>query len=285
MDHKSKRPNVSSLFVRVNICLLFSAIFTVTTGFAEDKPLSKPELVTDRPDQTESSVAVPPGYVQLETGWTFSRNKADGIRNETHEFPGTLLRIGVLDPVEFRLGWNGGIWEGTRKVGQRNDLGGAGDMGVGTKLYFWEEQGWIPEVALLAGVSLPVGKEELSSQRSEPTFRVSLSHTLSDRVSLGYNLGATWESDLDETSARDRFSLFNYTAVLGIGLTERAGMFVEVFGDVPLSANGGPANSFDGGLTYLLRDNLQVDAALGVGISEEADDWFVGLGITVRLPR
>ena len=104
MDHKSKRPSVSSLFARVNICLLFSAIFTVTTGFAGEKTLSKPELVTDRPDQTESSVVVPPGYVQLETGWTFSHNKADGIRNETHEFPGTLLRIGVLDRVEFRLG-------------------------------------------------------------------------------------------------------------------------------------------------------------------------------------
>ena len=28
-----------------------------------------PELITDRPDKTESAVTVPPGYVQLETGW------------------------------------------------------------------------------------------------------------------------------------------------------------------------------------------------------------------------
>ena len=267
------------------MCLLLSTIFISATGFAGKKPSPEPELVTDRPDQTESSVVILPGYVQLETGWTFSHNDADGLRSETHEFPGTLVRAGVVDRVEFRLGWSGGIWEESRVGGQRTNLSGAGDMEVGTKLYFWEEQGWIPEVALLAGISLPVGAEELSSQRSEPTFRVSLSHTLSDRVSLGYNLGATWESNLDETSRRDRLSLFNYTAALGIGLTERAGMFVEVFGDVPFHESGGSANSFDGGLTYLLRDNVQLDAAVGVGASDEAGDWFAGLGLSVRLPR
>ena len=47
------------------------------------------ELVTDRPDQTESSVVVPPGYFQLETGWGLARK---GEEN-THEFPTTLLRI------------------------------------------------------------------------------------------------------------------------------------------------------------------------------------------------
>ncbi|MDA2926751.1 transporter [Acidobacteria bacterium AH-259-G07] len=285
MDHKSKRPNVSSLFARVNICLLFPAIFTVTTGFAEEKPSPKPELVTDRPDQTESSVVVPPGYVQVETGWSFSRNDEGGIRSETHEFPGTLLRIGVVNRVELRLGSNGGIWEGTRLAGQKTDLGGVGDMEIGAKLYFWEEQGWIPETAFLAGVSLPVGKEELSSHRSDPAFRVSMSHTLSDRFSFGYNLGATWESELDETGDRDTLSFFNYTAVMGMGVSDRVGAFVEVFGDIPLNANGGPKNSLDGGLTYLLRDNLQLDAAVGVGISDDADNWFVGLGITVRFPR
>ena len=70
-----------------------------------------------------------------------------------------------------------------------------------------------------------------------------------------------------------------------MGLSERAGLFVEVFGDIPFNATGGPRNSFDGGLTFLIRDNLQIDGAAGVGLSDSADDWSVGLGITVRLPR
>ena len=241
--------------------------------------------MTDRPAQTESSVVVPPGYVQVETGWTLSRNQEAGIRTNTHAFPGTLFRIGALDRMELRLDYGGVLWEQTQEAGQTTDTSGSGDMGIGAKIYFWEEQGWIPETALLAGVSLPVGKDSFSSGRADPSFRFNLSHTLSDRLSFGYNLGATWESTLDETNDRDTLSLFNYTAVLGIGLTERAGLFVEAFGDIPFNAQGGPRNSLDGGFTYLMRDNLQIDGFAGVGLSDSADDWFVGLGFTARLPR
>jgi len=45
------------------------------TGFGQP---SEPELVTDRPDQMESSVVVPPRYVQIETGWSLSQDKEEG---------------------------------------------------------------------------------------------------------------------------------------------------------------------------------------------------------------
>ena len=68
------------------------------TGFGQP---SEPELITDRPDQTESSVVVPPGYVQIETGWSLSRDDEGGIRSETHQFPGTLFRIGAFNRMEL----------------------------------------------------------------------------------------------------------------------------------------------------------------------------------------
>ncbi len=281
----SKQRRFYSCFAHLSLCLLYSIIFTLVPCFAQEKVSPKPELVTDRPDQTESSVVVPPGYVQVETGWSLSRNQEGGIRTHTHAFPGTLFRIGALDRMELRLDYGGALWEQTQEAGQSTQVSGSGDMGVGAKLYFWEEQDWLPEAALLAGVSLPVGKDPFSSGRADPTFRFSLSHTLSDRLSFGYNLGATWESTLDETNDRDTLSVFNYTVVLGIGLNERAGLFVEAFGDIPFNAQGGPRNSLDGGFTYLIRDNLQFDGFAGVGLSDSADDWFVGLGFTARFPR
>ncbi len=281
----SKQRHFYSFVAHVNVGLLSAAIFTAIPCFAQENSSPPPELVTDRPDQTESSSVVPPGYVQVETGWSLSRNEEGGIRATTHQFPGTLFRIGALDRMELRLGYGGVLWEQTQQAGQRTDTSGSGDMGIGTKIYFWEEQKWVPEVALLAGVLLPVGKEQFSSGRPDASFRFSLSHTLSDRLSLGYNLGPAWESELEETGDRDTFSLFDYTAVLGIGLNERAGLFVEVFGQIPFNAKGGPRNSLDGGLTYLIRDNLQIDGSAGIGLSDSADDWFVGLGFTARLPR
>ncbi len=269
--------------------ILLLLFLMLTTGLAGQRGTSgskkAPELVTDRPDQTESSSVVPPGYFQVETGWTLTGDSGDDVRTSTHEIPGTLLRIGVINRMEFRLGWRGRLWENTREAGQQRNLAGHGDAEVGSKFYLREEKGWVPETALLLGLSLPVGDEELSSRRVDPALRLSLSHSLSDRVSFGYNVGAFWESQLEENADRDTHVFLNYTAVMGIGLTDRAGVFIEVFGDIPLNAAGDSGNSFDGGLTYLSKPNLQFDVAVGCGLSGDYNDWFVGLGVTVRLPR
>ncbi len=242
--------------------------------------LAEPALVTDRPDQTESAVVVPQGRVQLETGWTFSREDESGQRTETHEAAGTLVRVGLAERVELRVGWAGYISADMDFGGAMTDADGPGDTELGAKIHLHEERGRAPELALLAAVSLPTGGDDFSSDEFDPSFRISASHELSERLAIGYNAGAAWTSESGTT-----LSNYQYTAALGIGVTDKLGAFVELFGDVPASAPGRPANSFDGGLTYLLRHNLQADLAGGVGLSSAADDWFVGLGISARFPR
>lgn len=246
-----------------------------------------PELITDRPDQTESSVTVPPGYAQLEMGWTFTRDDEVGSRIETHQFPSTLVRIGLLKWMEVRLGWTGYAWEDFHDASRKTRLRGSGDTEIGVKLHLRSEseKGFWPEIALLAGTSVPSGNHNFTTRRADPSTRFSFSHTLSDRVGLGYNLGMSWESELNESGKRVTLSNYLYTLALGVSITNRWGGFVEFFGDIPASAQGKPANSFDGGFTYLLRSNLQVDVFSGVGLSRAADDWFVGAGLSLRLPR
>ena len=240
----SKQRHFSCFLARLNLCLLFTAIFTVIPCFAQEKISPKPELVTDRPDQTESSVVVPPGYVQVETGWSLSRDQEGGIRTSTHAFPGTLFRIGALDRMELRLDYGGALWEQTREAGAEHQLEWLRGYGSrcktlllgGTGLGFRRPLSWQEFLCLWGRNNFPVGEPT-------PPFG-SVYRIRFPIVSLfGYNLGATWESTLDETNDRDTLSLFNYTAVLGIGLSERAGLFVEAFGDIPFNAQGGPRNS------------------------------------------
>jgi hypothetical protein len=42
---------------------------------------------------------------------------------------------------------------------------------------------------------------------------------------------------------------------------------------------------FHAGATYLMTPNLQMDAHGGVGLTDTAPDYFLGVGISVRLPR
>ncbi len=242
------------------------------------------DLVTDRPDQTESSVTVARGQWQIETGWTLTRDEADGLDVEVHELPGTLVRVGVASAWELRIGWSGWVREEIDSGALSGVEEGAGDGELGAKVFLRPERGGAPEIALLFGSSVPVGDDAMSSERFDPSFRFSFAHTLSDRLSLGYNLGMEWETSEVGSGGQHTLSRGIYTVALGIGLGERLGAFVELYGDVGLSDDGSPAHAFNGGFTWLLNDTLQLDAAAGVGLSEAADDWFVGLGVSFRIP-
>lgn len=263
------------------VCLWLAAPLTAQEGAAAERP----ELVTDRPDQTESAETVPRGFMQVETGWVFAREDAGGGRVQTHQVPGTLVRIGALDWMEIRAGWGGYEREEVGLGPAKAKVDGAGDVEVGAKFILHRENGWRPQTAFLAGVSLPVGDDAFPSERADPSFRFSLAHTLSDRFALGYNVGMAWESSLESTGDRDTLANYLYTLALGIGVTERLGSFVEVFGEVGASADSAPAHSFDGGFTYLVRPNVQLDLSGGVGLSAAAEDWFLGAGISFRFPR
>lgn len=230
-----------------------------------------PELVTDRPDQTESSLVVPEGSVQLETGWTWSDDGAATVS----EGPGTLARIGIHDRFELRLGWGGWVDEGG--PGGR----GAGDAELGGKIHLAAEAGRRPETALLFGVSVPVGDDRFTSDRYDPAFRFSFSHSLRGDLGLGYNVGVEWASERAGGATLTRSSAI-YTVALGFPLSGPWSGFVEVFGSEPLEGGGAAAHAVDGGVTRLLGPDLQLDLALGTRIQGDAPDGFVGIGITRR---
>lgn len=262
-----RRANKSAHF----FCLLFMFFLLISSIQAEEAT----EMVTDRPDQTESSVTIPPGYVQIETGLTLTES------GNTHitEGPGTLFRIGVSNRIEARIGFAGWISENA------NDTNGFGDSELSAKVFLREEKGYFPEVAILAGMSVPTGEDGFTSDNVDPGVRLACAHTLSDRLALGYNLAIEWITGLDDMGKKDTLTFLPYTCGIGIGLTDRIGSYVEFFGELPLEDEGDAAHLFNCGFTYKLMPNIQLDAEGGVGISDKADDWFIGTGISYRIPR
>ena len=253
---------------RVVQALLLSLMVPVGTGVASAQ---SPDLVTDRPDQTESASAVPRGLIQVETGYLFARD--GGV--DGYEVPGTLFRIGLGGRTELRIGHAG-------RVGGAGSHG-AGDSELGAKVNLIERaDGWRPELGILGGLSLPTGNDGFSSDGVDPSFLVSFAPELSPTLSLGYNVGAAWESSGDQP---DRDAFIVYSVVLGVGLTDRLGTFLELFGDRQTTGTTATSVSVDGGLTFLLTDIVQFDVYVGGGLRGPTDDVFVGTGLSFRLPR
>ncbi len=269
---------MAALYRNPHSLAMLLAVLLSTFGSFAQAPAS--ELVTDRPDQTESSETVTPGYVQFEFGWTHTEDDEDGDLT-SDAFPETLVRVGVVDNLELRFGFDGFLWEDLEGSGTEE---GAGDLSAGFKWKLWEESGGWPQTAVLADTTLPTGEAPFSSERFDPSIRLACTHTLTETLGLGYNVARIWSSEEDADGDRDTTASIAYSIVLGIAVSDRLGTFVELFGETPID-EGKPGHSFDTGVTYLLADNLQIDVLAGVALSEAADDWFAGAGLVWRLPR
>jgi hypothetical protein len=140
-------------------------------------------------------------------------------------------------------------------------------------------------MAFIGGVSIPSGAEELTDSRVVPGFAFAFAHTLTERLSLGYNLGAVWFTEEDADGEKRTSSVALWTVALGIGITEKLGAYVELYGNPVVSALESASSTFNGGFTYLIRRNVQLDISAGVGLSGGAPDWLAGLGVSFRLPR
>ena len=71
------------------------ASFPALTCFAQ----SNQDIVTDRPDITESSIVVPPVTLQVENSLTWTRDH----ERRTLDLSESLLRLGVWSHTEFRI--------------------------------------------------------------------------------------------------------------------------------------------------------------------------------------
>ncbi|GJQ60792.1 MAG: transporter [Candidatus Scalindua sp. AMX11] len=257
------------------VLLLIASLFMTESTLAENVS----EMITDRPDQANSPFTVLPRVLQVEAGLLYTEDYEGDERSRILAVPQTLIRTGLSDRIELRLTFDGYISEDV----EGED--GVGDSAIGLKINLLKESGIWPETGFLANLTLPTGEDAFSSEREDPSFQFLFSHTLTDRITLGYNLGMTWET-VEERSGggHDTLSSFQYAVVVGFGITKRLAAYVESFGSVQMSAEGNPAHSFDTGFTYKVRNNLQLDTSAGIGLSDGADDWFGSAGISFATP-
>lgn len=226
-------------------------------------------LVTDRPDFTESALTVPRGSLQLESGYTFT-----GAEDaDEHTLGEVLLRIGLLDRLEARIGLGAHAW--IEAPGE--DASGFEDPSLGMKAVLAREETAGVAAAVLAGTSVPIGDGDVGEDDWQPEIKLAVSRGLSEAFALAANAGYARASEDGEGFDQGSASLS-----LGIGLSERWGAYAEAYGTFPVSPSGDDEAVLNGGFTLLLHPLLQLDARAGAGLSEAAPDFFVGVGIARR---
>ena len=248
-------------------------------------PIDEP-LVTDRPDFTESTVTVPRGRLQLEAGYTYTYDSGDGVRTQDHTYPEVLLRVGLADDVELRLGWTG--WSHVEEVfRERNAAGrrvkvrdrddGGNDMNIGLKFHLIDQDGWVPDFGIIVDADVPTGAGGQTSGDVDPAVKFLWAYDLTDELSLAGNVNFA-----APTSDTGRFFQASASLSLAASITDRLGGYVEYFGFYPSARGQGDTQFINGGFTYLITNNFQVDIRVGMGLNDKADDLITGVGFAWR---
>lgn len=248
-------------------------------------PLTEP-LVTDRPDFTESTDAVPRGRFQLEGGYTFTYDHERKERLRSHTAPELLLRLGLFDDFELRIGWEGYAWESAlfeaetragRRVLREDWSQGGNDLSLGFKHKLWEQDGLRPHFGVIGELTVPSGSAGVSSADVDPEVKLLWSYDLNERLALSGNVNFAVPSE-----DAGRFFQTAASVSAAYSLTDRIGTYVEYFGFYPNARGSNCAHTLNGGLTFLITDNFQLDCRVGTGLNDEADDFFAGVGFAIR---
>lgn len=243
---------------------------------AQESDLNTP-LITDRPDATESPSVAPVGTLQIETGAFYEEVKDENLLFKNSTYNTTLLRIGLLERMELRIGWDFTEIKTVRDNIELNGIqNGLSPLLLGTKVNITKENGLLPEIGLIGHLYLPfTASNDFKPETTGVDFRFSFAHTLSESSSLSYNIGAEWGDDSPEAA-------YIYTLAYGYSITDRFGIYVELYGDFPEDDKAN--HLWDAGLTYLINNSIQLDATVGSGINNGQKILLSG-GLSIRLPK
>lgn len=230
----------------------------------EEQPLN-----SDRPGFGTGTATVE--RFQVEGGYTFS--EMDEVEEQTI---GELqFRIPLVPRLEVRLTPNSYVVRDT-PTGEES---GFEDANVGLKATLSEGADGFdllrPAIGVVLNTTVPTGEDEFGAESLQPTATLALGWTLGAGFDLGSDVNV---QSLD--AGEERSTEISGGATLSHGFGPSLGGFVELYTFAPEDS---PDRSyFDGGFTYLLSNDLQLDLNGGVGLNEGAQDFFVGAGVVHR---
>ena len=256
--------------------------------------LSAAQIETDRPDFTESPNVVPQGALQIETGFILENDKQEFCgSSETHRNITTntsLLRYGLTDNIELRFNWanslsnvvvqiNPTVIPCTENIGdylRDTSFSGFSTSFIGFKTNLYKNDKL--SIGFLGHLYIP----ELASgdfakangQKIAPEFLIPLTYDITDRFGIAVQYGLTWDGFTPNPTT-------SYTLALGYGITDKLSAYVEPYGF--LTNNGEELHLINGGFTYLINNDIQVDLTGGFGLNEAAPDNFLNCGASFLL--
>jgi Putative MetA-pathway of phenol degradation len=263
---------------RTPVLQVLSTSFLLATGPVLAQGTSETPIATDRPGFLFSSLTVGRGTFQTELGLPAVTLIQDGDSEFRSTSLVVLLRFGVADNLELRLG--APVYTEARvEFGPFDETeSGYGDLEAGVKWHVLDNEGGRPSFALIPSVILPTGEEGFSAE--DPVYQLNAvsEWTLADGWGLAGLAGY-----LNGPAGDDRFNQEVFALSLGRSLPSPAWSAYGEAAYVVTDLDGASDSSFlGGGIKYLVSNDAQLDLNFDRGLTDDSPDWLFGLGLSAR---
>jgi hypothetical protein len=230
----------------------------------------KKEMNTDRPDQTEETHLVAKRQLQVETGFLY--NSFD--TGHSALISRTMIRYGISNKWEVGLLVEQGR-ERNRYI--KETVQSTYPLAVRMKAAMLENHTWLPDITLIAYLQLPY-----TSLHTEQGWRRSSSLM----AAFLHEAGTVWKIEYNAGFQQEAFGpdiAWQVNGSVHYKLKTKAELFAGYFSQFQSHEN--PFHNIDAGITYKIKENMQIDLAGGSSILYDEPNRFLTVGFSIAVPK
>ena len=257
------------------------ALMSIAALYATGASAQEREYCPERPGIDTPACTMAPGKISVETAiadWT--RDDQPGSREDNILFGDTLVRVGVSDTIEARVGWTPFGHDRMRDDTGVDTVNGIGDVSLGLKANLHDPDGSGFSVAVLPFVTLPVGRSSIGAGDWGAGFLVPVTYELSDTLSL--DLTPEIDAAVDQDGNGRHLA---YSAAAGLAYKLNKGFTLT--GEMQALRDDDPEEHATQtvaalSLAWAASDDLQFDVLGAAGPNNHTPDARVYAGISRR---
>lgn len=283
MNRESVSPGAAPMAAR-RFLLATVALAVPMRALAQGPPAGEPgrtesreEMETDRDTYSFAPSTAGPGLSITEMSYSFIDNRRGP---EAHSFPELLVRRGIGERFELRLGFNyeaggPGLVSGTEVGGEDLMPEYESRMLYGAKVETSDEEGWIPRSAFVIQGFTPVyGPSTQSTMLVGEAWSWRFGNGWEWRSAMRYGTG--W-------AEADAFDQWSPSTALRVPVGERWNVHAEYFGIVS-SGKEKPIDLQYGSIGghVLLTEDVELGLRVGWGLNDTSPAFFSNLGVGLR---
>jgi hypothetical protein len=243
--------------------IIYLFVFLILTGSLAD---AQSGFSANRPGQVNNPDIVPRGNFMIETGFQYGKS----LGSKNFLLPSTALRYGLNGNIEIGL-------KADNIYQVESSLFGLTSYSIASKIAICDQKNLLPKISFVTAYILPfAGLDSLRPDNSGGLIQLALSHSLGGKCIVYSNVGATWNGN-------EAFPIFNYVLSVYYSPFSKFWTFVELYGLIPEHGSRNMASDF--GISYQAGENVQIDLAAGMDLSDPGNNHFIQIGAAFQIVK